>query len=91
MKDDDDDFEDWLIAREECIGMEEIADEMFKKLGYKRKVYQKTDELFLLIYDRDGKEIHFDKLREEVSSLSGIDTQELKAINKKVEELGWNE
>lgn len=84
----DEDFIDDFI-REDSIETGETADEMFKKLGYKRKVYQKTDELFVLIYDRDGKEIHFDKMREEVSSLSGIDTQELKAINKKCEELGW--
>lgn len=81
-----DELDDWL--RDDSIETE-IADEMFKKLGYRRKVYKDTDELFELIYDRDGKEIHFNKLREEVSSLSGIDMQEMRAVNKKCEELGW--
>lgn len=66
------------------------ADKMFKSLGYKRKVYQDTDELFELRYENNGKEIWFDKLREEFGSLSGIGIKELQAINKKVEELGWN-
>ena len=43
----DDDFEDWLIAREECIGMEETADEMFENLGYKK---QDGDDCWLEYY-----------------------------------------
>lgn len=65
------------------------ADKMFEELGYKRKVYQDTDELFELRYENNGKEIWFDKLREEFGSLSGIGIKELQAINKKVEELKW--
>lgn len=65
------------------------ADKMFEDLGYKRKVYQDTDELFELRYENNGKEIWFDKLREEFGSLSGIGIKELQAINKKVEELKW--
>lgn len=65
------------------------ADKMFEDLGYKRKVYQDTDELFELRYENNGKEIWFDKLRKEFGSLSGIGIKELQAINKKVEELKW--
>lgn len=67
------------------------ADKMFEELGYKRKKYQDTDESFELRYNNNGKEIWFDKIRNEFGSLSGIDMKELQAINKKVEELGWNE
>ena len=65
------------------------ADKMFEELGYKRKVYQPTDELFEIRYDFHGKEIWFDKLREEFGSLSGIGVKELKAINEKCKEMGW--
>lgn len=65
------------------------ADEMFKELGYERKIYQDTDELFELRYENQGKEIWFDKCREEVGSLSGIGIKELQAINEKCKELKW--
>ncbi len=67
------------------------ADEMFENLGYIRKIYQDIDELFELRYENNGKEIWFDKTREEFGSLSGIGIKELQAINEKVKELGWNE
>ncbi len=67
------------------------ADKMFEELGYRRRKYMNTDELFMLKYVNvfDGKEIFFDKTREEVSSLSGLGIRELQAINKKCEELRW--
>ena len=65
------------------------ADEMFEDLGYKRKIYKLEDELFEVRYNSHGKEIWFDKLREEFGSLSGIGVKELQAINEKCKELGW--
>ena len=93
MKDDDDDFEDWLIAREECIGMEETADEMFEKLGY-YKDFDETTHEYRKECDGDLFEIDFWLEERKVSKnyyrdMGYITMQELKAINKKVEELGW--
>lgn len=83
-------FQEWVEEFEKNKLKEQSeSDIMFKKLGYKRKVYQDTDELFELRYENNGKEIWFDKLREEFGSLSGIGIKELQAINKKVEELKW--
>ena len=65
------------------------ADEMFEELGYERKIYRPEDEFFEIRYDFNGKEIWFDKLREEFGSLSGIGVKELKAINEKCKELQW--
>lgn len=65
------------------------ADELFGELGYVRKVYLKEDELFEIRFENNGKEIWFDKIREEFGSLSGIEVKELQAINEKCKELGW--
>lgn len=74
--------------------MELSAEEMFEKLGYKkivddknRIIYDNNVDLNEDIYDTriifkiDLKEIKF--------SVNEISLDELKAINKKVEELGW--
>lgn len=75
------------------------ADEMFKELGYK-KVYENDVEIsyqhkirllgddfdFELLFCKIPK-IFFHKDKRRVSI--GIEVELLKAINKKVEELGW--
>lgn len=91
----DDDFEDWLIAREECIGMEETADEMFENLGYKK---QDGDDCWLEYY-KNSYEItkiiefelneHYIFVQTNEGDSMPISLKELKAINKKVGELGW--
>lgn len=71
------------------------ADEMFEELGYETSeklkngiVYLKEEEdedieISFIDYDDYGKTVEVDKF----SNL--ITMQELQAINKKVEELGW--
>lgn len=65
------------------------ADEMFKKLGYKKSIGE-TTEVFKL--SRASKNIYFSKLIK-IIRIDGeydfIDMQELQAINEKVKELGW--
>ena len=91
---DEDDLTDWLIDREECIGIEETADEMFEKLGYYKDFDETTDE-YRKECDGDLVEIDFWLKEKTISKnyyrefMGYITMQELKAINKKVEELGW--
>lgn len=75
------------------------ADEMFEKLGYKKRKEQqpKKDEIKeIIIYKNDKiySEIEFwnDKTIIKVKGYDSVDyisIEELQAINKKVEELGW--
>lgn len=65
------------------------ADKMFEELGYK-KLTGETTEVYTL--SRANKNIAFSKLIERIriyGKYDFIDMQELKAINKKCEELGW--
>lgn len=69
------------------------ADEMFEKLGYEKKKIHLDLEFYK---SKTGyKEITFD-LRDRTIAVGNdyneaiyFDMQELQAINKKVEELGW--
>ena len=79
------------------------AKEMFEKLGYKlykhqtymfyEKALKKKPE-----YENDYEHIEFNFISETINktygddnSVSDITFEELQAINKQVEELGWNE
>ena len=68
------------------------ADEMFKKIGYKK---QENELQIKYIEDTMvmGDSFHFEIFFSKTSKLIGIKhlltIQELQAINKKVEELGW--
>lgn len=70
------------------------ADEMFKELGYEKHYYK---EQFEILYIKKGyigiNKFYFNLIDKNIKI--GIDynlnMQELKAINKKVEELGWND
>lgn len=74
---------------------EKTADEMFEELGYEIIENNKTT----LNYEKEGlymdKEIVFELLDESVTAGYGtgecchISIQELQAINKKCQELGW--
>lgn len=81
-----------------CAYCEKSADEMFEELGY-----EKLDKRLLknIIFTDGNKKIYFHKVhekikcveydKEEKNFIEGyFTTEELKAINKKVEELGWN-
>lgn len=79
---------------------EKTADEMFEELGYEKNVDTPTN--FIYQNKKNNKEIRFYKIYkcveisliefEEYEGNSIFFTmQELQAINKKVEELGWNE
>ena len=69
------------------------ADEMFEKLGYKKKdTYWKEDkQLHFIEYSTDEISIEFSIATKHIIITNLINMQELKAINKKCEELGWNE
>lgn len=73
------------------------ADEMFKKIGY--NAINKTEYEIAYFNDRTNEEILFNLVGKTVEIyIEGadegyysqcMDMRELKAINKKVEELGW--
>ena len=72
------------------------ADEMFKKLGYKKSYSVTNDEVLMIGYGLNDKkidecEIIFLKKAKKVIIGITIGMQELQAINEKVKELGWIE
>lgn len=76
---------------------EKTADELFEELGYK-KFNKKHDFENIKYYKNDDNILYFDekdksfyKSGEYDSMCDDITMQELQAINKKVEELGWIE
>lgn len=65
------------------------AEEMFKKLGYKKV---ELDSSGYIEYERfkDDKHFNFDLITKKILVWwGGITVEELKAINKQCEELGW--
>lgn len=79
------------------------AKEMFEELGYKKcqyftepnkkLKYYKDDDNVIIFYINMIPEIMnktFEKTGEYDGMCDGITTEELEAINKQVEELGWN-
>lgn len=72
------------------------ADEMFEKLGYKIKHQIYNDEVILIGYTKEDEpaeecSIMFSKKAKKVLINIWVDIQELQAINKKCQELGWLE
>lgn len=68
------------------------AKELFKELGYKRLPKKYNKNMILYETRKESKVIFFsltDK-RIQFSSYFRYSIQELNAINKQVEELGWN-
>ena len=88
-----DDLEE-LIATRRLNGLEDnlykSADEMFEELGYKEEVKYREK-----VYEKDDKIITFNLEKKNIicnnfyAGYESINMQELQAINKKVEELGW--
>lgn len=70
-------------------GMQMLAKEMFKKLGYKRTKNNKNEVEYIhkIIYD-GAKYIFFNKQNKWVETFEYITLDELQAINKQVGELG---
>lgn len=77
------------------------ADKMFKELGFDKKLDTDTDILYRykkrLMGDLCIHNILFSKISKlifsygiDIDQTCAIGMQELQAINKKVEELGWN-
>ena len=71
------------------------SDKMFEELGYKKIKNQFVNVIELLGND-DDKRLSFETdkticMYDFFDGTRNITMQELKAINKKVEELGWNE
>lgn len=68
------------------------ADKMFEELGYNKV---KENEIWI-VYKGKAKDIDFNKKYKYIEAEQGMSSQkitiqELQAINKKVEELGWND
>ena len=63
---------------------EETADEIFKQLDF-----EKYEDKYNIKYFRGNREIWFYKEIREIESNKLINMQQLRAINKKVEESGW--
>ncbi len=63
---------------------EKTADEIFKQL-----YFEKYEDKYNIKYFKGNREIWFYKETREVESNKLINMQQLRAINKKVEELGW--
>jgi hypothetical protein len=71
---------------------EKTADELFIELGYEKKEYGTSKILYAKELDFEGyciKSIWFDKVRQLIRLDGFYDIEEIQAINKKVEELGW--
>ena len=69
------------------------ADKMFENLGYEKKdTYWKEDEqIHFIEYSTDEISIEFSIFTKHIMITNLINIQELQAINKKCEELGWIE
>lgn len=72
------------------------ADKMFKELGYKSEIIKSevNNEVTIMyikkfVYEYNSKIIAFKLKKKNVEIKYSLDMQELKAINKKCEELGW--
>ena len=65
---------------------EKTADEIFKQL-----YFEKYEDKYNIKYFKGNREIWFYKETLEVESYKLINMQQFRAINKKVEELGWIE
>lgn len=70
------------------------ADEMFEKLGYKKKYNIVEDEVILIGYTQfdepvDECSIMFLKKAKRLMAMNWITINELQAINQKCKELGW--
>ena len=63
---------------------EKTSDEIFKQL-----YFEKYEDKYNIKYFKGNREIWFYKETREVESNKLINMQQLRAINKKVEELGW--
>lgn len=82
-----------MITESRDVEEELTADEMFEKLGYENlpteinfggiDIYGKEDKRIEFFNDKTYAVYNF------IDNFEYIDMQELKAINKKVEELGW--
>ena len=69
------------------------AKEMFEELGYE-EIKEHSSMFAIIVYSNGKDNIYFDYdkkfSKEGYGSFSFIDMELLKAINKQVEELGWN-
>ena len=70
------------------------AKEMFEKLGYEQRVNGFPLMQYYGEFRNGWMAIHFDSLNKEIffecSCMASVELDELQAINKQVEELGWD-
>ena len=78
-----------------CAYNEKSADELFKELGYEKNKYYSTE--YSEKYKKDDDNVYYFEMKYKEIIKSGeydgmcgaITMQELQALNKKCEELGW--
>lgn len=87
-EEDMEDITDMVIDSRD-IEAEPTADEMFEKLNLNKEINNDR----YVVYGDEESSIIFDKQKREIGiqNLRYFDLKLIKAINKKVEELGWNE
>ena len=67
------------------------AKEMFEKLGYRYMKTLSNKEHIVYRHTKSKGEIIFNLIFKGIENDYAITLEELQAINKQVEELGWNE
>ena len=67
------------------------ADEMFEELGYEKKetTWNEKGKKHFIEYNSNDTQIQFSLDTKHILITNILNMQELQAINKKVEELGW--
>ena len=67
------------------------ADEMFEELGYKIKetTWKEDGKKHFIEYNSNDTQIQFSLDTKHILITNILNSKELQAINKKVEELGW--
>lgn len=69
----------------------ETADEMFEELGYRKKetTWKEDNKKHFIEYNSNDTQIQFSLDTKHILITNILNINELQAINKKVEELGW--
>lgn len=73
-------------------GTEITADKIFEELGYKKQEYGTSRIFYSKEVDFEGyclKTVWFDRVKKFINLGGNYTINDLQAINKKVEELGW--
>ena len=80
-------FEEYIVDLIQATKETRKADELFDELGYEKK----RDNRMGMLYKRGFERVEFILVNKLVYIEGMMNIEDLKAINKKIEELGWNE